>query len=111
MPAATTRWRPPGTTPCSRCRAASATGAPDRSQHVHKGRKDEYMRRFLTIGLAAAAVAAAVGTVNASPARAATCSGYVGLTFDDGPTNTTSTLLAALTKSGLRATMFNEGRF
>jgi peptidoglycan/xylan/chitin deacetylase (PgdA/CDA1 family) len=69
------------------------------------------MRRFLTTVLAAAAVAAA-GIVNASPSQAATCSGYVGLTFDDGPSSTTTTaLLDALTKSGLRATMFNEGRY
>ncbi len=69
------------------------------------------MRRFLTIALAAAAVAAA-GIVNASPSQAAICGGYVGLTFDDGPTGTnTTTLLAALKKSGLRATMFNEGRY
>jgi peptidoglycan/xylan/chitin deacetylase (PgdA/CDA1 family) len=68
------------------------------------------MRRFLTIGLTAAAVAAA-GIVTASPAQAAACTGYVGLTFDDGPSSTTTTaLLNALKKNGLRATMFNEGR-
>lgn len=68
------------------------------------------MPRFLTIGLAAAAMAA-VGIVDVSPSQAAACNGYVGLTFDDGPSSTTTTaLLAALKKSGLRATMFNEGR-
>lgn len=35
--------------------------------------------------------------------------GYVGLSFDDGPGASTSTLLRALTDHGLRATMFNVG--
>jgi peptidoglycan/xylan/chitin deacetylase (PgdA/CDA1 family) len=35
--------------------------------------------------------------------------GYVGLTFDDGPSTTTPQLLRALKKAGLRATMFNQG--
>jgi peptidoglycan/xylan/chitin deacetylase (PgdA/CDA1 family) len=35
--------------------------------------------------------------------------GYVGLTFDDGPTGDTGHLLAALRANGLRATMFNIG--
>lgn len=35
--------------------------------------------------------------------------GYVGLTFDDGPSATTDQLLAALRASHLRATMFNIG--
>lgn len=38
--------------------------------------------------------------------------GYVGLTFDDGPSNDhTPALLNALRRNGLRATMFNEGRY
>lgn len=37
--------------------------------------------------------------------------GYVALTFDDGPTGSTPALLNALEQNGLRATMFNEGRF
>ncbi|MEU4250029.1 polysaccharide deacetylase family protein [Amycolatopsis sp. NPDC026612] len=69
------------------------------------------MPRFLAIGLTAAAVAAAV-VVNAGPSYAAACSkGYVGLTFDDGPTSNTPALLNALKQNRLRATMFNEGRF
>ncbi|GAA5159939.1 MULTISPECIES: polysaccharide deacetylase family protein [Amycolatopsis] len=65
-------------------------------------------------GLAAAAVAAAGATaltVAAAPAQAASCSGYVGLTFDDGPSGNTPALLNALRQNGLRATMFNEGQY
>ncbi|MCX5401482.1 polysaccharide deacetylase family protein [Streptomyces sp. NBC_00102] len=48
----------------------------------------------------------------ASPSDAATCNGYVGLTFDDGPSNDhTPAVLNALKQNGLRATMFNEGQF
>lgn len=48
----------------------------------------------------------------AAPAQAAACNGYVGLTFDDGPSNDhTPALLNALRQNGLRATMFNEGQF
>jgi peptidoglycan/xylan/chitin deacetylase (PgdA/CDA1 family) len=58
---------------------------------------------------------AATGTMigfTAGPAQAATCNGYVGLTFDDGPSNDhTPAILNALTQNGLRATMFNEGQF
>lgn len=47
-----------------------------------------------------------------APAQAATCNGYVGLTFDDGPSNDhTPAILNALRQNGLRATMFNEGQF
>ncbi len=35
--------------------------------------------------------------------------GYVGLTFDDGPSPTAPDLLKALEREGLRATMFNQG--
>ncbi|MET8856607.1 polysaccharide deacetylase family protein [Streptomyces sp. NPDC004579] len=68
--------------------------------------------RTLITGLAVVATAAA-GTLalGTGPARAATCNGYVGLTFDDGPSSTTSTLLNALKQNGLRATMFNEGQY
>jgi len=71
-------------------------------------------RRSLTAGLTAAALAlagAALG-VGAPAAHAATCSGYVGLTFDDGPSDAhTPGLLAALKQNGLRATVFNEGQY
>jgi peptidoglycan/xylan/chitin deacetylase (PgdA/CDA1 family) len=61
-------------------------------------------------GLAAAAAATFV-TVAAVPSEAAACNGYVGLTFDDGPTaGNTQNLLTALRNNGLRATMFNQGQ-
>ncbi|GGQ46050.1 polysaccharide deacetylase family protein [Streptomyces flaveolus] len=72
--------------------------------------------RPLVTGVAAAALAAA-GTVAAdaapaaAPARAAACNGYVGLTFDDGPSSTTQALLNALKQNRLRATMFNQGQY
>jgi len=53
-----------------------------------------------------------VPSAAAAPASTAACNGYVGLTFDDGPSNsTTPALLNALRQNGLRATMFNEGQF
>jgi len=72
--------------------------------------------RTLTAGLAVAALAAAgviTSAVNSTPSQAASCSnGYVGLTFDDGPSNDhTPAILNALRQNGLRATMFNEGQF
>ncbi|MDN3023238.1 polysaccharide deacetylase family protein [Streptomyces sp. S.PB5] len=61
------------------------------------------------------AVAAGALTVPAAtaptPAQAAACNGYVGLTYDDGPSGNTPALLNALRQNGLRATMFNEGRY
>jgi peptidoglycan/xylan/chitin deacetylase (PgdA/CDA1 family) len=71
--------------------------------------------RSLALGLAVAATAAA-GTVTvgtgATPAHAAACTGYVALTFDDGPSTThTPALLNALRQNGLRATMFNQGQY
>jgi peptidoglycan/xylan/chitin deacetylase (PgdA/CDA1 family) len=73
-------------------------------------------RHTLVAGLAvtALAVASAVAaTAGAAPARAASCSaGFVGLSFDDGPSNAhTPALLNALKQNGLKATMFNEGQF
>ncbi len=56
---------------------------------------------------AAPAVSAAPAAPAGHPARCA--NGYVGLTFDDGPSATTDQLLAALTTNRLRATMFNQG--
>ncbi|MFJ7236316.1 polysaccharide deacetylase family protein [Streptomyces olivaceus] len=79
-------------------------------------------RRNLVNGVAAAALVAA-GTVvagaaptqaspaQASPSQAAACDGYVGLTFDDGPSGSTQALLNALRQNGLRATMFNQGQY
>jgi peptidoglycan/xylan/chitin deacetylase (PgdA/CDA1 family) len=76
------------------------------------------LKRSLAAGLAiaaAAAAGAAVGTAaltaGATPSRAAACNGYVGLTFDDGPSNDhTPRLLNALRQAGLRATLFNVGQ-
>lgn len=67
----------------------------------------------LAAGLALAAMASLGLTATAAaPAQAATCNGYVGLTFDDGPSNDhTPALLNALKQNGLRATMFNEGQY
>ncbi|MFG3141863.1 polysaccharide deacetylase family protein [Streptomyces sp. NPDC048211] len=67
----------------------------------------------LATGLALAATASLGMTATAAaPAQAAACNGYVGLTFDDGPSNDhTPALLNALKQNGLRATMFNEGQF
>ncbi|MEV0749163.1 MULTISPECIES: polysaccharide deacetylase family protein [unclassified Streptomyces] len=67
----------------------------------------------LAAGLALAATASLGLTATAAaPAQAVTCNGYVGLTFDDGPSNDhTPALLNALKQNGLRATMFNEGQY
>lgn len=65
--------------------------------------------RMAILGAALLTVAGAMGTTSA---HAAACSGYVGLTFDDGPSNAhTPGLLNALRQNGLRATMFNEGQY
>ncbi|WAU83080.1 polysaccharide deacetylase family protein [Streptomyces sp. Qhu-G9] len=58
-----------------------------------------------------ALVATGTLTVNTNPAQAAACNGYVGLTFDDGPSGSTPALLSTLTQNGLRATMFNQGQY
>jgi len=68
------------------------------------------MRAWSTL-LATAALAVA-STIAVTPAQAAACGGYVGLTFDDGPSNAhTPAILNALRQNGLRATMFNEGQY
>src|SRR5581483_11069553 len=70
--------------------------------------------RSLIAGLAVAATVTASTlalTGNATVSHAATCNGYVGLTFDDGPSSQTPSLLNALKQNGLRATMFNEGQY
>jgi peptidoglycan/xylan/chitin deacetylase (PgdA/CDA1 family) len=65
------------------------------------------MRPWILAAALAVTTVAAVG-----PAEAAACGGYVGLTFDDGPSNAhTPALLNALRQNGLRATMFNEGQY
>ncbi|MET7295692.1 polysaccharide deacetylase family protein [Streptomyces griseoloalbus] len=71
--------------------------------------------RSLVSGLAVAALTLAgtvTSTLNATPSHAAACNGYVGLTFDDGPSgSSTPSLLNALKQNGLRATMFNQGQY
>ncbi|OPG99624.1 xylanase deacetylase [Chryseobacterium mucoviscidosis] len=47
-------------------------------------------------------------TVSAADANCP--NGYVGLTFDDGPSGNTTNVLNALKQAGLRATMFNVGQ-
>ncbi|MDN5383375.1 MULTISPECIES: polysaccharide deacetylase family protein [Streptomyces] len=67
---------------------------------------------MVTTLVAAALAVAGTLIVDAAPAQAATCNGYVGLTFDDGPSNDrTPALLNALKQHGLRATMFNQGQY
>lgn len=61
------------------------------------------VRRLLT-------VITAVLLASPATASAARCgNGYVGLTFDDGPTKATAGLLDALRRHDLRATMFDIG--
>lgn len=71
--------------------------------------------RHVVTALAVAATAATATTVVDTPpshaATAAACNGYVGLTFDDGPSSSTPALLNALKQNGLRATMFNQGQY
>ncbi|HEU5157473.1 MAG TPA: polysaccharide deacetylase family protein [Streptosporangiaceae bacterium] len=60
---------------------------------------------------AASALAAQGATASHPGAGAGACrNGYVGLTYDDGPTAATlPSLLEALRKAGARATFFNQG--
>jgi peptidoglycan/xylan/chitin deacetylase (PgdA/CDA1 family) len=70
------------------------------------------LKRALVTGLSVAAVVASIVVAAPADASVAACNGYVGLTFDDGPSNgNTPALLNALRQAGLRATMFNEGQF
>jgi peptidoglycan/xylan/chitin deacetylase (PgdA/CDA1 family) len=47
---------------------------------------------------------------HANPVHGGPCrNGYVGLTYDDGPSATTTQLLAALRENHLRATFFDQG--
>ncbi len=59
----------------------------------------------------AATVTATAATTSTASAQTAACGGYVGLTFDDGPSGNTTRLLDALRRNGLRATMFNQGQY
>ncbi|WP_405659252.1 polysaccharide deacetylase family protein [Streptomyces sp. NBC_01166] len=65
----------------------------------------------LAVAAMAATATVAVDTTPSHAAAGAACSGYVGLTFDDGPSGSTPALLNALRQNGLRATMFNQGQY
>src|SRR4051794_9303353 len=75
--------------------------------------------RFRVMALIAASTLAVFGFTNAAPASptataasghgGACRNGYVGLTYDDGPSATTADLLAALRANRLRATFFDQG--
>ncbi|MDG4802544.1 polysaccharide deacetylase family protein [Micromonospora sp. WMMD980] len=71
-------------------------------------------RRPAVVVAAAAALLTAVTSglaVTAGPSMAAACTGYVALTFDDGPTpGNTTTLINTLKAAGVRATFFNVGQ-
>lgn len=58
----------------------------------------------------AAAATLTMTVVAATSSHAATCNGYVALTFDDGPNGNTNTLLNTLRNNSLRATLFNIGQ-
>lgn len=66
-----------------------------------------------SVGAAVLVATAAAGLVAGpagAPASAATCSsGYVALTYDDGPTGSTGALLNAVRSAGVRATFFDIG--
>ncbi|MFI6070649.1 polysaccharide deacetylase family protein [Actinoplanes sp. NPDC051343] len=70
--------------------------------------------RFRITALLAASTLAVFGFTTGSRAQTAAeakpCrNGYVGLTYDDGPSATTDQLLAALRANHLRATFFDQG--
>ena len=51
------------------------------------------------------------GSSSSSSAPSGSCNGYVGITFDDGPTSNTATLIAQLKQNGLTpVTWFNKGQ-
>ena len=68
------------------------------------------MAAAATLGMALAASTIAVVAPATSASAAACSAGYVALTFDDGPTSSTSALLTALKSAGVKATMFNTGK-
>jgi peptidoglycan/xylan/chitin deacetylase (PgdA/CDA1 family) len=61
------------------------------------------------LGLTAAAAAVSAAPAPDLPGSSRCANGYVGLTFDDGPSATTEQLRAALRANHLRATMFDQG--
>lgn len=67
-------------------------------------------RLVLMLAVVAALAAAAGGITPKAEAVAPACSGYVALTFDDGPFPTTDLLLDRLHDLKVRATFFNLGK-
>ena len=75
--------------------------------------------RSRVMALLAASTLAVLGVAGAAPTPSAAATGghgggacrngYVALTYDDGPSETTADLLAALRAHRLRATFFNQG--
>lgn len=51
----------------------------------------------------------AASATSTAPGVWAACNGYVGLTYDDGPTSSTGQLLSALQQGGAKATFFIWG--
>lgn len=101
--------RSPGTRPARRSRHQQEEDPP----RMRNTPRLSLRSPVTALALAATAVAGSfVLDAGAVPAHAATCNGYVGLTFDDGPSNDhTPALLNALRQNGLRATLFNEGQY
>ncbi|MER5266559.1 polysaccharide deacetylase family protein [Actinosynnema sp. NPDC002837] len=84
----------------------SRTAATDAGRPVARG-----VRRRVAALAGAVGLLGALAVVLPNAASAADCSsGYVALTYDDGPkAGTTTQLLNALRSAGLRATFFNQG--
>ncbi|MEU4766494.1 polysaccharide deacetylase family protein, partial [Actinosynnema sp. NPDC023794] len=84
----------------------SRTAATDAGRPVARG-----VRRRVAALAGAVGLLGALAVVLPNAASAADCSsGYVALTYDDGPiAGTTTALLNALRSAGLRATFFNQG--
>jgi peptidoglycan/xylan/chitin deacetylase (PgdA/CDA1 family) len=80
---------------------------------THMLRRNSMLAITLSASVAALGCALTVAAVqrhSKSEADSPCSNGYVGLTYDDGPSvATTAELLQALGASGLRATMFNQG--
>ncbi|MDX3642387.1 polysaccharide deacetylase family protein [Streptomyces sp. MB09-02B] len=76
-----------------------------------RSRRRSVKRSALVATALASLVPLTLTDATAAPDRAAACTGYVGLTFDDGPSGSTSALLNSLRQNGLRATMFNQGQY
>jgi peptidoglycan/xylan/chitin deacetylase (PgdA/CDA1 family) len=80
-------------------------------KHLHRRLVDRTGAALASLAmLAALAVGLGVPASTAQAAAGACRNGYVGLTYDDGPTAATlPSLLTALRKAHARATFFNQG--